>query len=101
MMFVVRNIEDPAKYVIVIRGTNPVSIPNWLLWDFQGKELKEWPYGIHEEGSFPKVSESSYFGLMILQTLRPSAGIPGEKQSILEFLNCELDSIKKKPPSLH
>ena len=96
MMFVVRNIEDPAQYVIVIRGTNPVSIPNWLIWDFQGKELKDWHYGLQPEGSHPKISESSYFGLMILQTLRPSAGIPGEKQSLLEFLNCELDAIGKK-----
>ncbi len=91
LMIVVRNIESPSQYVIAIRGTNPVSIPNWVVWDFQAKELKSWPYG-NPESLNPKISESTNFGLIILQGLRPESGIPGAKKSILEFFNDELGS---------
>ena len=40
LMYVVQNTLDLSQYVIAIRGTNPISIPNWIIWDFQAKELK-------------------------------------------------------------
>jgi hypothetical protein len=43
LMYVVQNLSDPSQYVIAIRGTNPISIPNWIIWDFQANELKAWP----------------------------------------------------------
>lgn len=90
LMYAVRNIEDPSKYVIAIRGTNPVSIPNWVIWDFQAKYLKDWPFGNPPQYLVPKISESTNFGLIMLQALRPESGMPGAKQTILEFLNSEL-----------
>lgn len=92
LMYAVRNIEDPSQYVIAIRGTNPVSLPNWVIWDFQAKNLKDWPFGNPPKALAPKISESTNFGLVILQGLRPESGMPGAKKTVLEFLNNELGS---------
>lgn len=90
LMCVVQNNKDPDEYVIAIRGTNPVSIPNWIIWDFQAKQLKAWPYGNPQTDATPMLSESTAFGLIILQGLRPEEGIPGYKQSLLDFFQQEV-----------
>ena len=90
LMYVVQNTLDPTQYVIAIRGTNPISIPNWIIWDFQAKELKTWPYGDPQTLNAPMLSESTAFGLIILQGLRPEEGIPGYKLSVLDFFRQEL-----------
>jgi triacylglycerol lipase len=90
LMYVVQNTLDLSQYVIAIRGTNPISIPNWIIWDFQAKELKAWPYGNPHPLKMPMLSESTAFGLIILQGLRPEEEIPGYKQTILEFFKQEL-----------
>jgi len=92
LMYVVQNTLDPSQYVIAIRGTNPISIPNWIIWDFQAKELKAWPYGNPHPLKMPMLSESSAFGLIILQGLRPEEGMPGYKHTILEFFKQELQN---------
>ncbi|MFT5312658.1 MAG: hypothetical protein ACI8Z9_001138, partial [Paraglaciecola sp.] len=89
LMYVVQSQIHPAQYVIAIRGTNPISIPNWIIWDFQAKELKAWPYGEPCTQNPPMLSESSAFGLLILQGLRPNKTIPGYKKNLLEFFQQE------------
>jgi len=90
MVYIAQNVKDPSKYTIVIRGTNPFSIPNWIIWDFQAENMKNWPFGDAE--NTVQISESTSFGLVILQGLRPSVGdnIKQAKVSILEFLQNEL-----------
>jgi len=92
MVYIAQNVKDPSKYTIVIRGTNPFSLPDWVIWDFQAENMKNWPFG--EAKDSVKISESTSFGLMILQGLRPSVGdnIKEPKVSILEFLKSELNS---------
>jgi hypothetical protein len=90
LMYVVQNILKPDEYVIAIRGTNPISVPNWIIWDFQAKELKAWPYGNPQTDITPMVSESTAFGLIILQGMRPEKGIPGYKQSLIDFFKQEV-----------
>ncbi|MEM7183925.1 MAG: hypothetical protein AAF518_23675 [Spirochaetota bacterium] len=84
MMYVVRNLKQPEKYVVAIRGTNPVSIPNAVIWNLQVRELEDWPFG-ESVGWQPKLSRSTYFGLSILQALRPAKELPGGRQTLQEF----------------
>ena len=43
LMFVVQSVDDPRNYAVVIRGTNPVSLTNWLLQDFAVMSQTRWP----------------------------------------------------------
>lgn len=121
LVYVVQNVHNSHEYAVVVRGTNPVSIPDWIIWDFQAKDLKLWPFfegdtagKTHAE--LPCVSESSYFGINIMQTLRPPlnnhpsertergearfaerhADVRAVNQSLLEFFN-EAQSRSQQP----
>lgn len=100
MLYVVQKTFAPDEYAVVVRGTNPISLPNWVIWDFQAKDLKLWPFYQEStqgksESELPCLSESSYFGLNIIQSLRPPinqpkankhcAGIKGVNQTLLDF----------------
>ena len=85
------NNQGDNEYVVVVRGTNPISVTNWVIWDFQAKELKLWPgykgdLSSAKEKDLPCISESSYFGLMVLTQIRPPIGVPGCNLSLAEFL---------------
>lgn len=90
-MYVVQQKSNTDNYYVAIRGTNPVSIPNWVIWDFQAKEQKAWPFVEATCDFKPKVSESTYFGFNTLFSLRPPVGasvkIEGAKTTLLEFFN--------------
>lgn len=94
-LFMVRQKSDPNQYYIAIRGTNPVAIPNWIIWDFQAKDQKAWPFVEPTEDFQPKVSESTNFGFNTIYSLRPPIGMPGAQETLLEFLNKELKGKKK------
>ncbi len=70
MMFVVRHRTAPNRHVIVIRGTNPVDLFDWLLGDFLAHRQVPW----YPEGSGPapdaRVSLSTALGLRILLGMR-------------------------------
>ena len=112
LVYVVQNTQHLHEYAVVVRGTNPVSIPNWVIWDFQAKDLKVWPFFEGDtagktDSELPCLSESSYFGINIIQTLRPPinkvptdrserglarfnerhADVRAVNQSLLEFFN--------------
>jgi len=77
MMYVVREIAAPHRYVIVIRGTNPASVFDWLFGDLWAARQIPWPHG-GERARDAKVSFSSALGLSTLKHLRstgPSSGI--------------------------
>lgn len=70
-MFVVRNAIDPSQLVVAIRGTNPISAPDWLFGDLLVGTMQDWP-------STPgaAISTSTAVGLSTLQEMRdrpPSA----------------------------
>ncbi|PSW00654.1 lipase family protein [Photobacterium lipolyticum] len=86
MMYVIQKKGAEGEYVIAIRGTNPVSISDWLFNDFMVSAMKKWPYA-SVEGRILKISESTSYGLKTLQKLKPKSHIPGENKTILQFLN--------------
>ncbi|MFC1503338.1 hypothetical protein ACFL53_03160 [Pseudomonadota bacterium] len=94
MMYVIQKKGAEGEYVIAIRGTNPVSISDWLFNDFMVSAMKKWPYAT-VEGRILKISESTNYGLKTLQKLKPKSHIPGENKTILQFLNEKIGSEDK------
>lgn len=89
LMFVVQGTQDPSQYAIVIRGTNPVSITNWVLQDFSIVRQTRWPYGGPANPS-PKISIGTARGLQSLQKLVPDTGLPGAGSTLYQFLASEV-----------
>ena len=77
-MYVVRSRKKPSRYVVAIRGTNPLSLFDWVFGDLLTGKVTPWRYG--NSAAFPKaaISLSTSLGLSILQNLRsspPSRGL--------------------------
>jgi hypothetical protein len=68
VVFVAKHRSEP-RYAIVIRGTNPVDLLDWVLGDFQVGNLLGWPLDAH---GIPRVeiSVSAYRGLMYLLNMQ-------------------------------
>jgi hypothetical protein len=86
LMFVVQSTRDPAHFVVVIRGTNPVSVTNWLLQDFAIVVQTPWPYDAHPGSLEPKLSKGTARGLQALQGMKPELGLPGAGVNLYQFL---------------
>ncbi len=67
-MYVVRNRREPTRYVVAIRGTNPVAASDWLFGDFWVSTTVPWPYA--RAADRVAVSASTALGLSKLQTMR-------------------------------
>jgi len=68
-MYVARHRRRDHQYVVAVRGTNPTSLADWTLGDFNVATQVAWPF----DGS-ARVSTSTAFGLRMLLGLR---WIPG------------------------
>jgi hypothetical protein len=68
MMYVVRDEASPGRYAVVVRGTNSLSLTDWLFGDAWADRTVPWPHSNAEEGA--RVSLSTSLGLSILQSLR-------------------------------
>jgi hypothetical protein len=72
-MYVVRHQRVRHRYVIAIRGTNPIASSDWLFGDLLVGTTVRWPYAI--DGA--AISTSTALGLAMLQDMRarpPSIG---------------------------
>jgi hypothetical protein len=67
-MFVVRHARDRHRYVVAIRGTNPISLPDWVFGDFWVNATVPWPYAPAATGA--AVSASTVLGLNALYAMR-------------------------------
>jgi len=67
-MYVVRSRRAPARYVVAIRGTNPIAASDWLLGDFWVGTTVPWPYAPGADGV--AMSASTALGLSKLQAMR-------------------------------
>lgn len=79
MMYVVQNKTNPSEFTVVVRGTDPEAIADWLVEDFDVVDQVSWPRGSGQ----PKISKGASEGLHILQQLMP-ADEPG--QTLAAFL---------------
>jgi hypothetical protein len=81
MMYAVRHSANPAHLAIVVRGTNPPALLDWLVEDFDVSDQVTWEYGDPPSGA--KISKGTSEGLLHLQTMTP-AGAP--QQTLIDFL---------------
>jgi hypothetical protein len=82
-MFVVRHRREPSRYVVAIRGTNPISPSDWRLGDFWVDAGVSWPYADPAAGV--RVSASTALGLAALQAMRwrpSSMGLGGALSAV-------------------
>jgi hypothetical protein len=72
LIYVVRSRDQKRpRYVVAIRGTNPISAFDWLFGDFWVTEGLEWPYG-NPAVDRGKISLSTALGVAVLRTMRSS-----------------------------
>ena len=67
-MYVVQSRREPTRYVVAIRGTNPISASDWLFGDFWVSTTVPWPYARGDGDA--AISASTALGLSKLQTMR-------------------------------
>jgi len=75
LMYVAECVDNPSKVAIAIRGTNPLSIHDWIFGDLMVSHQVDWPYGDPAATAGSKISASSAYGLGILQYLRWNAAV--------------------------
>lgn len=98
LMYVVQSKLEPSKYVIAIRGTNPVSLRDWLIEDFDVTPMHSWPYGQPPKSLEPKIAKGTYIGLTRLHNMRADHGVPGDGKTLLAFLQSVHEADDKQTP---
>lgn len=89
MMLVFQSISDPTQVVVATRGTNGVSILDWVEEDCRVLTKVDWsvPNGQSISGK-PQISTATQTGLnALLNKMTPMTGLPGQGQSIELFLS--------------
>jgi Lipase (class 3) len=86
VMFVARN---ASSYFVSVAATNYMSVFD-VEEDFEAQTMRPWPYAPKGRGAAGKISRGFHESLMILQTLRPSNGLPGERLPLRDFLAKEV-----------
>lgn len=69
-MYVVQHRDERERYVVAVRGTNPLALSDWVFGDFDVGSTVAWPFA--SDGA--ALSKSTAFGLKWLLGLRWSAG---------------------------
>ena len=67
-MYVVRHAREHHRYVVAIRGTNPISLSDWLFGDLWVNATVPWPWASATAGV--AASASMALGLNALQAMR-------------------------------
>ena len=83
LMYVVQDRRRSNRYVVVLRGTNPISATDWLFGDLWTGRQTPWLYG---DGT-ARVSFSAALGLAIVKGLRS----PGPRRSATSRLWANVD----------
>ncbi len=80
LMYVVRGRTNPHEYVVVVRGTNPVSPFDWLFGDFWVGVQAPWDHHAESRAAGATISFSTLLGLNLLQIMQappPPVGVIG------------------------
>ncbi len=77
-MFIARQRGKPATFAIAVRGTNPLSLFDWVFGDFMVTQQVPWSYGA--AAADVRISLSTALGLRILQHLRADPQAPNVVQ---------------------
>jgi len=90
-MYAVRNRHAHHEYVVAVRGTNPVSGPDWLFGDLWVGTTVPWPYAAGAE----RISTSTALGLAALQRMRsrPPSDVAGLTREAVDDVRDRLGRI--------
>ncbi len=70
-MYVARSREEPARFVVAISGTNPISAYGWIVEDIKINPPVTWPYGDAGPAVRGDIAYGTNVGLkVVLNTLR-------------------------------
>ena len=86
-MFVAQH-QQTRELFISIAGTNPFSAYAWFAEDFDVDETRAWGTGDAPEGV--AISKGTLKGLRALQGIVPPPGVPGENETLANFLEAYL-----------
>jgi hypothetical protein len=93
VMFVASSQAD-RQLVVAIAGTNPNSIFDWFVLDWDVGKAIRWPYGSPPADA--AVAEGSWLGLQILRALKPGYGVPGTGTTLGEFLTVAMRALNQQ-----
>ena len=85
MMYVVQAKASSSDFAIVIRGTDPPALDDWLAEDFDVDDQVSWPAGAGQ----PKISKAISEGLAILLEMAPSTD---QESTLKSFLTTQAAS---------
>jgi Lipase (class 3) len=90
-MYAVRNRHARREYVVAVRGTNPVSGPDWLFGDLWVGTTVPWPYAAAGE----RISTSTALGLAALQRMRsrPPSEVAGLTREVVDDVRGRLGQL--------
>ncbi len=95
VMYVVRE-RERARYAVVVRGTNPFSLIDWVFGDLWSGIDIAWPFG--ERAGFPgaRVSLSSHLALNILTHLRSSGPRPTAMERVWRIIDEQAGELMRR-----
>lgn len=70
LMYVAESLISPAVLAIAIRGTNTLSLSDWVFGDLTVQFREPWPYDAAAKAAGAMISESTALGISILQSLK-------------------------------
>ncbi|WP_458686298.1 lipase family protein [Nocardia tengchongensis] len=79
-MYVAQSTDDSSKFVIAMAGSTDALVSDWIIED---TFMQQVPWLTHTDA---KYTAGTAIGVDILRKMKPSDGIPGAGQTLLEFL---------------
>lgn len=101
-MYVVRSRRAPNRSVVAIRGTNPISLSDWMFGDLWVGETVDWPYASANDPA--ATSKSTALGLAALQAMRsraPAALSPTDVSALVARTFSALRALRSRYPRGH
>lgn len=92
LAFVARHRGDPERYAVVLRGTNPLSLTDWIFGDGWVRFDEEW----ESEGQPERISRSTGLGLAVVRNLRAVPASGGGDRGLLGSLMGHLTGLGER-----
>jgi len=99
MAYIVQHRKHSNRFSVVFRGTNPVSLSDWIVEDFFVFRRNAWREGknkVQVYGDRPaKVSHGTHIAMDKAKRLEAPVGVPGAGTTMLQFLRIQAETQSK------